>query len=128
MVLPHLGTTHKWKDMLDQSSVNDDNNRYVQILNSLQNVHNLKQSNKGMSYILIEEKQKDKGKQLEDQIQIVAAPKLNSNMIQSDRRISMKIRPAQYSQERRNRVNTDVFVPLPYKVKSNKVSSSHIKS
>ena len=87
--------------------------------NNLQHVNKLKQSNKGLSYILKE----DKVKALEDQIQIVAAPKLNNDMIQSDRRMSMNIGPAQHSQEKKNMINADVFSPIPYKVKFNKVSS-----
>ena len=91
IVFPQLGNTNKWKDRMDLSSVNNDNNGYVNIFNNLQHVNKLKQSNKGLSYIMKE----DKVKALEDQIQIVAAPKLNSNMIQSDRRIPMKIEPVE---------------------------------
>ena len=52
---------------------------------------------------------------------IVAAPNLNNNMIHSDNRIFMKPGSAQHSQDDKNKVFTDVFVPLPYKVKLNHV-------
>jgi hypothetical protein len=56
MVLPQLGNSYKWKDMMDQSSVNHDIVGYDQLFNHIKNVNKLKQLNKGFSYSLIEDK------------------------------------------------------------------------
>ena len=118
-VFPQLEKNRKWK------SVNHDNYGYVKIFNNLKKVNTMKQFNKGMSYKQKEEKQKGKVKTNEDHIVIVAAPKLDNIMINSDSRL---FRKTESGQVKKNLINQDASLSLPYKINLVKVPSVHIKS